>query len=46
MKKTQTPRKTLARGIALVLKRLYDPLDVMLLHLGSVHSSILYRSER
>src|SRR6202162_5238858 len=31
MKKTQTPRKTLATGIARVLKRLHYPLDVMLL---------------
>jgi putative transposase len=31
MKKTQTPRKTLAPGIARVLKRLHYPLDVMLL---------------
>jgi len=31
MKKTQTPRKTLAAGIARVLKRLHYPLDVMLL---------------
>ncbi|WP_277034824.1 IS6 family transposase [Caballeronia mineralivorans] len=30
MKKTQTPRKTLAAGIARVLKRLHYPLDVML----------------
>jgi len=31
MKKAQTPRKTLAPGIARVLKRLHYPLDVMLL---------------
>ena len=31
MKKTETPRKTLAAGIARVLKRLHYPLDVMLL---------------
>ena len=31
MKKMQTPRKTLAGGIARVLKRLHYPLDVMLL---------------
>ena len=31
MKKTQTPRKTLAPGIARVLKRLHYPFDVMLL---------------
>lgn len=31
MKKTQTPRKTLAAGITRVLKRLHYPLDVMLL---------------
>src|ERR1700730_16851260 len=31
MKKTQTPRKKLATGIARVLKRLHYPLDVMLL---------------
>jgi len=31
MKKTETSRKTLAAGIALVLKRLHYPLDVMLL---------------
>src|SRR5258708_4427055 len=31
MKNTQTPRKTLAAGIARVLKRLHYPLDVMLL---------------
>src|SRR6202011_1519753 len=31
MKKTETPRKTLATGIARVLKRLHYPLDVMLL---------------
>src|ERR1700738_439206 len=31
MKKTQTPRKTHAAGIARVLKRLHYPLDVMLL---------------
>ncbi|OTP66571.1 hypothetical protein PAMC26577_37415 [Caballeronia sordidicola] len=29
MKKTETPRKTLAAGIARVLKRLHYPLDVM-----------------
>src|ERR1700726_2699688 len=32
MKKTETPRKTLAPGIARVLKRLHYPLDVMLLY--------------
>jgi putative transposase len=31
MKKAQTPRKTLAPGIARVLKRPHYPLDVMLL---------------
>ena len=31
MKKAQTPRKTLAPGVARVLKRLHYPLDVMLL---------------
>ncbi|MBB5443997.1 hypothetical protein HDG38_002621 [Paraburkholderia sp. WSM4177] len=31
MKKTQTPRKTLAAGITRVLKRLHFPLEVMLL---------------
>jgi|SRR5471032_1357144 len=31
MKKTETPQKTLAVGIARVLKRLHYPLDVMLL---------------
>ena len=31
MKKAQTPRKTLAPGIARVLMRLHYPLDVMLL---------------
>ena len=31
MKKAQTPRKTLAAGIARVLTRLHYPLDVMLL---------------
>lgn len=31
MKKTETPRKTLAAGVARVLKRLHYPLDVMLL---------------
>jgi putative transposase len=31
MKKTATPRKALAAGIAKVLKRLHFPLDVMLL---------------
>jgi transposase-like protein len=31
MKKAQTPRKTLAPGIARVLKRLHYPIDVMLL---------------
>src|ERR1700704_1589065 len=31
MKKAQTPRKTLAPGIARVLKRLHYPFDVMLL---------------
>ncbi|MGF6674433.1 transposase-like protein [Paraburkholderia sp. WSM4174] len=31
MKKTQTPRKTLAAGITRVLKRLHYPLDVLLL---------------
>ena len=31
MKKAQTPRKTLAPGIARVLKRRHYPLDVMLL---------------
>jgi putative transposase len=30
MKKTQTPRKTLASGIAKVLKRLHYPLEVIL----------------
>ena len=31
MKKARTPRKTLAPGIARVLKRLHYPMDVMLL---------------
>jgi putative transposase len=31
MKKARTPRKTLAPGIARVLKRLHYPIDVMLL---------------
>src|ERR1700730_4760363 len=31
MKKTQTPRQTLAAGIARVLKRLHYPLELMLL---------------
>jgi len=31
MKRTLTPRTTLAPGIAKVLKRLHYPLDVMLL---------------
>jgi hypothetical protein len=31
MKKVQTPRKTLAPGIARVLQRLHYPFDVMLL---------------
>jgi putative transposase len=42
MKKAQTPRKTLAPGIARVLKRLHYPLDVMLLMLLCVRWYVAY----